>query len=59
MISEINVAIQAKLPFPDLAKVMHPYPSYAFALQVMAADLYYEKTMKLKWLYDILKKLGL
>lgn len=59
LISEINVAIQAKLPFPDLAKVMHPYPSYAFALQVMAADLYYEKTMKLKWLYDILKKLGL
>lgn len=29
------------------------------ALQLMAADAYYKKTLKLKWLLDILKKLGL
>jgi pyruvate/2-oxoglutarate dehydrogenase complex dihydrolipoamide dehydrogenase (E3) component len=59
LISEIATAMAAKLPFADLAKVIHPYPSYAIALQFMAADVYYENTMKLKWLYDILKRVGL
>lgn len=59
LISEIATAMAAKLPFADLAKVIHPYPSYAIALQMMAADLYYENTMKLKWVYDILKRVGL
>ncbi|KAL3941452.1 MAG: hypothetical protein SGBAC_004192 [Bacillariaceae sp.] len=59
LISEIATAMSAKIPFANLAKVIHPYPSYAFNLQVMAAEVYYENTMKLKWVYDILKKLGL
>jgi pyruvate/2-oxoglutarate dehydrogenase complex dihydrolipoamide dehydrogenase (E3) component len=59
LISEICVMMNAKMPFHALAKVIHPYPSYAIALQMMAADVYYEKTMKLKWLYDFLKKIGL
>jgi pyruvate/2-oxoglutarate dehydrogenase complex dihydrolipoamide dehydrogenase (E3) component len=59
LISEIATAMAAKLPFADLAKVIHPYPSYAIALQLMAADVYYENTMKLKWLYAILKRVGL
>jgi hypothetical protein len=59
LISEIAVAKHANMAFADLAKVIHPYPSYAIALQIMAANVYYEKTMKLKWLYDILKRIGL
>lgn len=59
LISEISVAIKAGMPFPSLAKVIHPYPSYAIALQLMAADVYYEKTMKLKPFYDFLKRIGL
>ena len=59
LISEIATAMSAKIPFANLAKVIHPYPSYAFILQLMAAEVYYENTMKLKWLFDILKKLGL
>ena len=59
LISEIQVARAAKMPFANMAKVIHPYPSYAIALQFMAADVYYENTMKYKWLYDFLKKLGL
>jgi pyruvate/2-oxoglutarate dehydrogenase complex dihydrolipoamide dehydrogenase (E3) component len=59
LISEIAVAKHANMAFADLAKVIHPYPSYAIALQIMAADVYYEKTMKLKWLYAILKRIGL
>lgn len=59
LISEISIAMTAKIPFANLAKVIHPYPSYAIAIQIMAAEVYYEKTMKLKWLYDILKQFGL
>ena len=35
------------------------HQSYAMALQLMAAEVYYEKTMKLKWLLDLLKRFGL
>jgi pyruvate/2-oxoglutarate dehydrogenase complex dihydrolipoamide dehydrogenase (E3) component len=59
MISEIGVLMKADMPFDELANVMHPYPTYTMGLQLMAADAYYEKTMKLKWLYAILNKLGL
>lgn len=59
LISEMAVVIQTGLPFQQLATIMHPYPSYAIALQLMAADAYYKKTLKMKWLLDILKKLGL
>mmetsp|Transcript_43555 Transcript_43555/g.105595 ORF Transcript_43555/g.105595 Transcript_43555/m.105595 type:complete len:546 (-) Transcript_43555:770-2407(-) len=59
LISEISVAMKAGMSFPSLAKVIHPYPSYAIALQIMAADIYYEETAKFLWLYNILKKIGL
>ena len=59
LISEMAVVIKTGLPFDQLATVMHCYPTYSFALQLMAADVYYEKTLRLQWLYDILKKLGL
>ena len=59
LISEIVVAMKAGMPFPSLAKVIHPYPSYAIALQIMAAEAYYEETTKLLPLYNFLKRLGL
>ena len=59
LISEISVAMKAGMSFEDLAKVIHPYPSYAIALQQMAADVYYAKTKKSVPLYNVLKKLGL
>lgn len=58
LISEIGVAMKAGMKFDTLATVMHSYPSYAFALQVMAADIYYEKLSKLKGLLSFLKNLG-
>lgn len=59
LISEISVAMTGNMPFQNLAKVMHPYPSHAFDLQVMASEMYYERTLRLKPVYDILKWLGL
>eukprot|EP00531_Pseudo-nitzschia_arenysensis_P018508 CAMPEP_0116119818 /NCGR_PEP_ID=MMETSP0329-20121206/2847_1 /TAXON_ID=697910 /ORGANISM="Pseudo-nitzschia arenysensis, Strain B593" /LENGTH=608 /DNA_ID=CAMNT_0003613551 /DNA_START=34 /DNA_END=1860 /DNA_ORIENTATION=- len=59
LISEISVAMNAGMGFPGLAKAVHPYPSYAFALQAMAAEIYYEDVGKYRWLYNILKRLGL
>ena len=59
LISEISVAMNAGTSFPNLAKAVHPYPSYAFALQSMAAEVYYEDLGKLRWLLNFLKRLGL
>lgn len=59
LISEISVAMQAGMGFPSLAKAVHPYPSYAFALQSMAAEIYYEDVGKYRKVYNVLKKLGL
>jgi pyruvate/2-oxoglutarate dehydrogenase complex dihydrolipoamide dehydrogenase (E3) component len=59
LISEISVAMSAGMGFPSLAKAVHPYPSYAFALQAMAAEVYYEDVGKYRWIYNILKRLGL
>ena len=59
LISEISVAMNAGMGFPSLAKAVHPYPSYAFALQSMAAVVYYEDIGKYRWVYSILKRLGL
>jgi pyruvate/2-oxoglutarate dehydrogenase complex dihydrolipoamide dehydrogenase (E3) component len=59
LISEIAVARSAGMTFDALAKVIHPYPSYAMALQLMAADVYYEKTTQMLWLYNFLKRIGL
>jgi pyruvate/2-oxoglutarate dehydrogenase complex dihydrolipoamide dehydrogenase (E3) component len=59
LISEIVVARQGGLSFPSLAKAIHPYPSYAIALQMMAADAYYQEVGKFRAVYDFLKRLGL
>jgi pyruvate/2-oxoglutarate dehydrogenase complex dihydrolipoamide dehydrogenase (E3) component len=59
LISEISVAMSAGMGFPSLAKAVHPYPSYAFALQAMAAEVYYEDVGKYRWVYNVLKRLGL
>mmetsp|Transcript_8125 Transcript_8125/g.25386 ORF Transcript_8125/g.25386 Transcript_8125/m.25386 type:complete len:205 (+) Transcript_8125:1021-1635(+) len=59
MISEIAVAMHTKLKLPDLALVMHGYPTYSLPLQVMAAGVYYDKLKKSAPLYGFLKKLGL
>ena len=59
LISEVSVAKDAKLSFDQLSTVMHSYPSYSIALQQMAADVYYDKLKKSKFLYDVLKKFGL
>lgn len=59
MIAEISVAMKTNLTFDMLATVMHTYPSYSFALQSMAAEVYYNKLLKLKGILKFLKKLGL
>lgn len=59
IVSEISVAMKAKMGFDQLATVMHAYPTYSIALQTMAAEVYYEKLAKSKGLYNFLKKLGL
>jgi len=59
MVSEIGVAMKTKLSFDMLATVMHTYPSYSFALQAMAAEVYYSKLVKSKGLLNFLKRIGL
>lgn len=59
LISELSVAIKTKLTFDQLATVIHSYPAYSIALQIMAGEVYYEKTLKLKPILDILKRIGL
>lgn len=59
LISEIGVAIKAKIPFNQMATIIHSYPAYSIALQMMASDVNYEKTLKSKSLLDFLKKIGL
>lgn len=59
LISEIGVAMNAKMSFDKLSSVTHAYPTYSIALQIMATDALYEKTLKLKGILDFLKKLGL
>lgn len=59
LIGEIAVAMRAGMSFPSLSRVVHPYPSYGIALQMMAADSYYEEVGKLRGLYGFLKRLGL
>jgi len=59
LISELNVCMAAGVKLPALASIMHPYPSYAIALQQMAAEVYYDQLEKSMPLYDTLKKVGL
>lgn len=58
MIAEMSVAMKTNLSFDMLATVMHTYPSYSFALQSMAAKVYYGKLLKLKGILRFLKKIG-
>lgn len=59
LIAEISVAMKTGMSFDQLATVIHTYPSHAFALQAMAAELYYDKLVKLKPILNFLKRLGL
>ena len=58
MIAEIGVAMHMKMPFDALSSVTHAYPTYAMALQTLAVDVLYEKTLKMKGILDFLKRLG-
>ncbi len=59
LIAEISVAMKAGLSFDMLATVMHTYPSHSFAIQSMAAEVYYDKLVKSKPLLNFLKRIGL
>ena len=59
LIGEITMMMKTGMTFDMLATVMHTYPSHSFALQAMAAELYYEKLVKLKPILNFLKLLGL
>ena len=59
LIAEIAMAMKTGLSFDMLATVMHTYPSHSFALQSMAAEVYYDKLVKSKPLLNFLKWLGL
>lgn len=59
LISEIGVAMKAKMSLDQLATVIHSYPAYSIALQMMASEVNYEKTLKSKGLLNFLKRLGL
>jgi pyruvate/2-oxoglutarate dehydrogenase complex dihydrolipoamide dehydrogenase (E3) component len=59
MICEIGVAMYAKLPFDKLSSVTHAYPTYSIALQILATNALYEKTLKSKKLLNFLKRVGL
>ncbi len=58
LISEITMMMKNDISLDNLATVMHTYPSSSFALQSIAADLYYEKLVKLKPILNFLKRLG-
>lgn len=59
LISEIGVAMANGVPFDKLSSVTHAYPTYSIAIQIMATDVLYEKTLKLKGILNCLKKMGL
>jgi pyruvate/2-oxoglutarate dehydrogenase complex dihydrolipoamide dehydrogenase (E3) component len=59
LISEVAVAIKSKLPFDQLSTVVHSYPAYSIALQMMASEVYYEKLVRFKPVLDFLKRIGL
>jgi len=59
LIGEIAVAMKTGLSFDMLATVMHTYPSHGFALQSMAAEVYYEKLVKSKGILNFMKRIGL
>lgn len=59
MISEFAIALAKKLTMTDLANVLHAYPSYSWAVQLMAADVYTGKLSRLyKSISGPLKRVG-
>ena len=42
LISEIATAMRANLSFDQMATVIHSYPAYSIALQMMAFDVNYK-----------------
>lgn len=59
LIAEVSVAMKNGMSFDMLATVIHTYPSHSFALQAMAAELYYDKLVKLRPILNFLKRIGL
>lgn len=59
LICEIAVAMDAGMSFDKLTTVMHPYPTFALSLQLLASETYYAKLMKSLPMYDALTKIGL
>jgi pyruvate/2-oxoglutarate dehydrogenase complex dihydrolipoamide dehydrogenase (E3) component len=59
LIAEICVAMKNGMSFDMMATVIHTYPSHSFALQSMAAELYYDKLVKLRPILNFLKWIGL
>ena len=47
MISEFALALAKKGTMTDLANVLHAYPSYSWAVQLMAAEVYSGKLASL------------
>ena len=47
MISEFALALAKKGTMTDLANVLHAYPSYSWAVQLMAAEVYSGSLAKL------------
>ena len=58
LISEISLAISAKVELSRLASVMHAYPTISIALQQMAAEVKYAELERLMPLYNVLKRMG-
>ena len=59
LITEITMAMKNGIPFDQLATVVHTYPSHSFTIQSMAAEVYYDKLVKLRPILNFLKRLGL
>lgn len=59
MVSEISVAMAGGVKLPELASIVHAYPSYSIAIQQMAAEVYYKQLDKSMPLYNLLKRIGL
>jgi hypothetical protein len=47
IVSELSLGLHKGATLTDLASTIHPYPSYSWALQLMAADVYSSKLAKL------------
>ena len=55
----LHVAMAVGVKLPELASIVHAYPSYSIAIQQMAAEVYYKQLDKSMPLYNLLKRIGL